>query len=182
MPDSTLPIDIPIADPASPASPWWFLLLVGSIFVIVAIAVTFRQWMPDDPMPMYFIGGAIAFAVTMPVFLMWLINRVSIAIAGGSLVVRTGARRKAVTLANLRANGMRLIDLTQHRELDTKGRAWSATKPNLKTGLYRLRNGDRALLVITDPHRVCHMRSETDALTLSLKRPEQLRALLEPES
>jgi hypothetical protein len=181
MPDSALPIDIPIADPASPASPWWIVLIAGSIFVIVVAGVMVHQLMPDDPMPLYVSAGAVVLAVALPIFLMWLIGRAGIAVVGGNLLVQTGVGRRSVALSNLREKGLRLIDLTQHRELDTKGKVWSATRPNLKTGLYRLRNGERAVVVVTDPHRVCYLRSEADALTLllSLKRPEQLRALLE---
>lgn len=181
MPDSTLPIDIPIADPASPASPWWILLIAASIFVIVAVGVTVHHLMPDDPLPLYLTGGAVAFAIVLPLILWRLIHRVGITVVGENLIVNTGVGSRAVALANLRGNTMRLIDLMQHRELDTVGKTWSATAPDLKTGLYRLRNGEQALVVLTDRHRVCHLRSEADALTLllSLKRPDQLRALLE---
>src|SRR5262249_49301533 len=181
MPDSTLPIDIPIADPASPASPWWILLTAASIFVIVAIGLTLHHVFPDDPLPLYITGGAVAFAIVLPLALWRQIHRVGITVIGDHLVVHTGVGRRGVALENLRGDGMSIVDLLQHPELDTRGKSWSATAPDLKTGLYRLRNGEQALLVITDPHRVCRLRSEADALTvlLSLKRPEQLRAILE---
>ena len=181
MPDSTLPIDISIADPASPASPWWILLTAASIFVVVAVGVTVHHLFPDDPLPLYMTAGAVAFAIVLPLVLWRLIHRVGITVLGDYLVIHTGVGRRGVPLANLRANGLSMVDLLQHPELDTRGRSWSATAPNLKTGLYRLRNGEHALVVITDPHRVCRLRSEADALTvlLSLKRPEQLRTLLE---
>ncbi len=181
MPVSTHPIDIPIADPASPVSPWWILLIAASIFVIVAIGGTLHRVYPDDPLPLYLTAGAVAFAIVLPLALWRLVHRVGISILGDYLVVHTGVGRRGVPLANLRAGGISIIDLMQHPELDMRGRSWSATAPDLKTGLYRLRNGEHALVVITDPHRVCRLRSEADALTvlLSLKRPEQLRAILE---
>jgi hypothetical protein len=181
MPDSTLPIDIPIADPASPVSPWWVLLIAASIVMIVAVGVTLHHVFPDDPLPLYITAGAVAFAIVLPLALWRVIHRVGITILGDHLVVHTGVGRRGVPLANLRAGGLSIVDLLQHPELDTRGRSWSATAPDLKTGLYRLRNGEHALVVITDPRRVCRLRSEADALTvlLSLKRPEQLRAILE---
>ena len=181
MPDSALPIDIPIADPASPASPWWIILIAASIFVVVAVGVTMHHVFPDDALPLYMTGAAVAFAIVLPLVLWRLIHRVGISVMGDYLVVHTGVGRRGVPLANLRAGGISIIDLLQHPELDTRSKSWSATAPDLKTGLYHLRNGEQALVVITDPHRVCRLRSEADALTvlLSLKRPEQLRAILE---
>ena len=181
MQDSTLPIDIPLADPASSASPWWILLTVASICVVAAVGVTMHDVFPDEPLPLYMTGGAVVFAIVLPLALWRLIHRVGIRVIGDDLIVRTGVGRRRVALANLRATGMSVIDLLQHPELDTRGKSWSATAPDLKSGLYRLRNGERALLVVTDPRRVCRLRSEADALTvlLSLKRPDQLRAILE---
>jgi hypothetical protein len=181
MPASTLPIDIPIADPASPASPWWVLLTAASIFVIVAVGVTLHHLFPDDPLPLYMTGGVVVFAIALPLFLWRLIHRVGITVVADKLLIHTGVGSRAVALANLRGNGMEMIDLAHHPELDTQGKSWSATAPDLKTGLYRLLSGEQALLVLTDPHRVCRLRSDADALTLllSLKRPDQLRAMLD---
>ena len=181
MPDSTLPIDIPIADPASPASPWWILLTGASIAVIVAVGMTLHVVFPDDPLPLYLTAGMVAFAIVLPLVLWRRIHRVGIEVVADKLLIHTGVGSRAVPLANLRANGLQMIDLAQHPELDTQGKSWSATAPDLKTGLYRLRSGERALLVLTDPHHVCRLRSEADALTLllSLKQPDQLRAMLD---
>jgi hypothetical protein len=181
MPDSTLPIDIPIADPDSPASPWWILLVTASIFVIVAVGMTMHHLFPGDPLPLYITGAAVALAIVLPLILWRLIHRVGITVVADKLCIHTGVGSRAVALSNLRANGLELIDLAHHPELDTSGKSWSATAPDLKTGLYRLRSGEQALLVLTDPHRVCRLRSDADALTLllSLKRPDQLRAMLD---
>lgn len=181
MPDSTLPIDIPIADPARTVSPWWIIFTAASIVVVVLVGVAMHLLFPDDPLPLYITAGAVSFAIVLPLVLWRVIHRVGIVVLGDYLVVHTGVGRRGVPLANLRAGGFTVVDLLQHPELDTHGRSWGATAPDLKTGLYRLRNGEQALLVVTDPHRVCRLRSEADALTvlLSLKRPEQLRAILE---
>ncbi|HEX4479641.1 MAG TPA: hypothetical protein VH082_02435 [Rudaea sp.] len=181
MPNTTQPIDIPIAEPTSTLAPWLIVLFAGSFGVILAAGVTLQWLMPDDSMPFYFTGGAIVFAFVLSMFLRWLIRRVGIAVVGENLVVRTGVGRRSFALSNLRAGGLRVIDLTQHGELDTIGKRWSATMPNLKTGLFRLRNNERAIVVVADPRRVSYLRSDADALTLllSLKHPDRLRAILE---
>lgn len=181
MPDSTPAVDLPIVEPAFHAWPWLIIYLIGSVFLIVAIGLVMHSLMPDDPMPLYFAGGVAAFAIVLPMFLLRLIRNVSIAVDDSDLVVRTGTGRRRLALAHLREHGLSIIDLSQHPELRTDGKRWSATMPGLTSGLFRLRNGEHALLVVSDPRRVCRLRSDADGLTLllSLKQPEKLRLMIE---
>jgi hypothetical protein len=53
--------------------------------------------------------------------------------------------------------------------------------PGLSTGWFRLRNGEKAVCLVTDRHRVSYLRSDADnmSLLLSLQNPEALKARLE---
>jgi hypothetical protein len=174
-------IDLPIADPTVLPSRWWIPFEIGSLLSIVACGIGVYTFMPDDPLPLYITAALLAFGVSLPFFLLRLIRRYRVAIEGDELVVRTGVGARRLSIANLRPQGLQVIDLDQHHEYDLRGRRWDATMAGLRTGLFKLANGERAILVVTDHRRVCRLRSDADNLTVlvSLKNPEPLRALIE---
>ncbi len=181
MADSTSQLELPLADADPPPLSRWILWLAASLLLVLAVGGTLQLLMPDDPMPLYFMGGALMFGIALPIVLLKVVRHVRVCVEDERLVVRTAVGQRCVALADLREHGLSVIDLTQHHEFDTRGKTWSATAPGLRTGLYRMRNGEQAVFVVTDPRRVCRLRSDADGLTLllSLKRPEQFRALLE---
>jgi hypothetical protein len=174
-------IDLPIADPTVFPSRWWIPFEIGSLLSIVACGMGVYKFMPDDSLPLYIAAASLAFGVSLPLFLLRLIRRYRVAIEGDELVVQTGVGARRLPIANLRPQGLQVIDLDQHHEFDLRGRRWDATMAGLRTGLFKLANGERAILVVTDRRRVCRLRSDADNLTvlLSLKNPEPLRALIE---
>jgi hypothetical protein len=54
----------------------------------------------------------------------------------------------------------------------------------MSTGWFRLRNGDKAVCLLTDRRRVTYLRSDSDdlAILLSLKDPTILKKALDPSS
>ena len=174
-------IDLPIADPTVFPSRWWIPFEIGSLLSIVACGIAVYMFMPDDPLPLYLTAASLAFGVSLPLFLLRLIRRYSVAIEADELVMRTGVGACRLPIAHVRPQGLQMIDLDQHREYDLRGRRWDATMAGIRTGLFRLANGERAMVVLTDRRRVCRLRSDADNLTVlvSLKNPEPLRALIE---
>jgi hypothetical protein len=81
----------------------------------------------------------------------------------------------------LRQHGLQVVDLAQHPELKLRIRTLGTSMPGFNAGRFLLRNGEKALCLITDPHRVAYLHSEADHLSvlLSLQNPGTLNALLE---
>jgi hypothetical protein len=124
--------------------------------------------------------AAAVFCLT-PFVLLRIVGKARASVEQGELVMQTGVGKKRVPLAHLRRHSIEVIDLAQHPELRPLFRLWGTSMPGLSTGWFRLRNGEKAVCLLTDRRRVSYLRSDDDnlSLLLSLQNPETLKALLE---
>ena len=120
--------------------------------------------------------------VLLPLVLLRIVSRARATIERDELVLHTGVGVKRVALTRLRRHGLQIVNLTLHPEFKPRLRTWGASMPGLSTGWFRLRNGDKAVCLLTDQRRVCYLRSDSDDLTilLSLKDPTSLKKALDP--
>ena len=109
------------------------------------------------------------------------IRRVGASVRCGDLILDTGLGKKRIALAHLRGRGLRVVNLAERTDLKPWLRTMGTSLPGLAAGWFRLRNGERALCLLTARDRVAYLRSDTDnvSLLLSLQNPDALRALLE---
>ncbi len=126
--------------------------------------------------PIVFVGGLLAVA--------WSIRRSGVRVEQDTLVVNTGTGSKRIAFTALRAHGLRVVDLSEHAELKPAIKLWGTGLPGFAGGWFKLRNGDKAVCLLLDRHRVSWLRSDNDRLTLllSLANPDQLRKLLGSEA
>jgi len=108
------------------------------------------------------------------------IARAGVSVAEGELIVRTGVGTQRIALANLRAHGLRRVDLDAERTLRPWLRTRGAGLPGLQSGWFRLKNGERAVCLLIGRQHVSYLRSDADnlSLLLSLRDPEALAALI----
>jgi hypothetical protein len=158
------------------------LVIVG-IFVLGVVGVLVGMTM-HPPADKTVIPLTIAFLAIMcltPIPLIRIVSRRRVFVEGGELVMVTGVGKKRIALANLRARGLDLVDLYRRNELVPRLRLWGASMPGLNAGWFKLRNGEKAVCLITAQNRVSYLRSDADntSLLLSLENPDTLKALIE---
>ena len=85
-----------------------------------------------------------------------------------------------VPLSTLRANGVRILDLAAHPELKPVLRTWGIGLPGLASGWFRLRNGGKALCVLSGRERVTVLRTDDGTwVMLSLADTSALRSAID---
>lgn len=164
-------------------TPLLFIVITTAVLLIVLAVATLTAHgnLSSDPSALpTAILGALVFCL-VPFVVMRVIGRVRACVENGELVLHTGVGSKRVPLSHLRAHGVEVIDLARHAERRPVWRWWGASMPGLSSGWFTLRNGEKAVCLITDRHRVSYLRSDTDnlSLLLSLQNPATLAALLE---
>jgi hypothetical protein len=159
---------------------WLSLVLFGVPAVVIAasFAVALAHGAPAWPV---LIAGGFALAVSA-LALLWIrhmLRRIEARLEGDALVVDAGAARKRFPLAALRANGLRVVSLDERAELRPLIRTWGIGMPGLASGRFRLRNGDKAICILTGRKHVATMRADDGTwILLSLADASALRDAL----
>jgi hypothetical protein len=162
-------------------APLWLLVVLFGIpatVVVASFAVALAHGAPTWPV---LIAGSFALAVSA-LAMLWIrhmLRRIEVRLEGDVLVVDAGAARKRFPLATLRAGGLRVVDLDERKDLRPFIRTWGIGMPGLAAGHFRLRNGDKAICIVTGRERVAVMRADDGTwILLSLVDASVLRDAL----
>jgi PH (Pleckstrin Homology) domain-containing protein len=80
---------------------------------------------------------------------------------------------RRVPASALRGGAARVVDLEQDRTLRPRSRTMGTAVPGYRAGWFRLNSGEKALLYLTDPHRVVYVPTRDGySLLLSVDRPQ----------
>jgi len=113
-------------------------------------------------------------------FLAARIRRAGVALNAQAIGIDSGLSNRLVALRQLAPRGLREVDLELHPELRPLLRTWGLGLPGFNGGWYRLRDGRKALCLITERERVCVLEDETGvAYLLSLADPAPLKRALQ---
>ena len=81
---------------------------------------------------------------------------------------------RAIPLRLLKVNHARIVNLEQAPEYYPKLRIWGTGLPGYASGWFRLRNGEKALIYLTNRQRVVYVPTSADySLLLSVTEPER---------
>lgn len=87
--------------------------------------------------------------------------------------------RRLIPATSLRGDAARIVDLEREPELAPRWRTMGTGLPGYRAGWFKLRNGEKALLSLTDPHRAVYVpTSQGFALLLSPAQPDSFLAAL----
>ena len=106
-----------------------------------------------DRTPAWALPGAAAFCVALAVALDWGLRRHRIALDASALEVTTSFYRRRVALGDLRIDQARVADLDERTELRPALKTNGTGLPGFKSGWFRLRNGNKALVATVGGRR-----------------------------
>jgi hypothetical protein len=80
---------------------------------------------------------------------------------------------RTLPAARIRGGAARVLDLDRDRSLRPRSRMMGTAIPGYRSGWYRLANGEKALLYVTDPRQVVYVPTRAGySLLLSVDRPQ----------
>jgi len=87
--------------------------------------------------------------------------------------------RRLIPAAELRGGAARIVDLAREPDLAPRWRTLGTGLPGYKAGWFRLKNGEKALVSLTDPHRAVYVpTSKGYALLVSPAQPDGFLAAI----
>lgn len=156
------------------------VLVPAGLLVVVAVAVWSMWHAPGTP-------GAVRGLLTATTLLGAVViggtalgsQRSRATVAPDALRVRGDVYWRTVPRTALRPEAARIVDLRATRELQPTLRLFGTALPGYLAGWFRLRDGSRAFLAVTDRRRVVHVPTAGGAaLLLSPDDPEGFLAAL----
>lgn len=84
-------------------------------------------------------------------------NNMSVRVGEEGIVMKTGLRARVIPLSSVRRDGVRQVDLATHPELQPVRRTNGSEMAGLKEGWFRLQNGEKALVALTNPAQAVYI-------------------------
>lgn len=100
--------------------------------------------------------------------ILFALNRRALLLTDRELIIRAGFYGRTLPRSSLRPEAALEISLVEYRELGPLWRTNGISLPGFKAGWFRLRNREKALVLLTDPFKVTYLpTSEGYALLIS---------------
>lgn len=172
---------LPLADGRERALRWLaiFMFVPCGVLLLILFAITLSHRTP------LWLAGSALLAPLLFLQLLYLvvaarIRHAGVALNAQAIGIDSGLSRRVIALQRLAPRGVRDVDFTQHPELRPQLRTLGIGLPGFQSGWFRLRDGRKALCLITDRTRVSLLEDETGLVYLvSLADPAPLRCALE---
>ncbi|HEX7130815.1 MAG TPA: hypothetical protein VF217_12245 [Rhodanobacteraceae bacterium] len=172
---------LPLAGDRTRALRWLaFLIFVPSAVLLAILCVRVLHMGAPAWLAGSALLGPLLLLDLLYLFLAWRIRCAGVALNPQAIGIDTGFSTRLVALQRLASHGMKEIDLKQRPDLRPLLRTLGLGLPGFSGGWYRLRDGRKALCLVTERDRVTVLEDETGLVyLLSLADPEPLRRALQ---
>lgn len=172
---------LPLQGSPARSRAWLVALALGipAILVVGILAVALVRGAPITPI---LLTGAFVLAISglAALWIEHMIRRISVTLDRDGIIVNAGIVMRRFPLASLRAGGVRTVSFREHVELKPVLRTWGIGMPSLASGWFRLRNGAKALCILTGRDHVTALCADDGTwILLSLADPAPIRFALE---
>ena len=123
--------------------------------------------------------AAMGVAASFVALMAWAVNRRSVEVSASELIIRAGLYSRTLNRGHLRVESAKVTSLFDDRSIAPRWRTNGVRLPGFQAGWFRLVNGDKALVLLTDPHRVTYLPT-IDGFSLLISTSELLPALEAP--
>ncbi len=172
---------LPLAGDRERALRWLaiFIFVPCGVLLLILFAITLSHRTP------LWLAGSALLAPLLFLQLVYLvvaarIRRAGVALNAQAIGIDGGFGSRLIALQRLAPRGVREIDLAQHPEVRPLLKTWGIGLPGFQAGWFRLRDGRKALCLITDREHVSLLEDETGLVyLLSLADPAPLRRALQ---
>ena len=172
---------LPLAGDRERALRWllFWMFVPSGVLLLIMFALALSRGVPLWLAGSALLGPLLLLQV-LYMFLAWRIRRAGVALNAQAIGIDTGVGSRLIALQRLAPRGVREIDLELHPDLRPLLRTMGIGLPGFSGGWYRLRNGRKALCLVTERQRVCVLEDEGGVLyLLSLADPAPLKRALE---
>lgn len=181
MPDQASAQVLPLSGDRARALRWLAVFLFGIPGVLLAILFANAL---HHGVPLWLAGSALLGPLLLlQVLYMWIsarINRAGVALNAQAIGIDAGFNHRVIALERLAPRGVQEIDLRERIDLRPLLHVFAIALPGFNGGFFTLRDGRKALCLVTDRSRVCMLEDDDGMIyLLSLDDVAPLRKALQ---
>lgn len=156
--------------PIGTAAKWFFAVAA----LLPGLLVSAIWWLnPDDfaKLPVWFLPLILGIGPALLLFGAWGARNPVATLGQTGLQLKVSFISKTWSLAQIDRDSAMKISLENRKELRPKWKLWGAAMPGLSSGLFKLHNGEKAHVYLTDKANVVYLPTQNGVVLLSLERP-----------
>ncbi|QPJ61567.1 MAG: hypothetical protein G3M70_06575 [Candidatus Nitronauta litoralis] len=157
---------------------WWLYLVFVAGALAMALGYVSMARQAKDPsaskkwlLKIRFILPLCTIGMLLATWLVYKQETATLEIRKDSLLIHAGWYSQEIPKSRLRLDEARFINLKEEHQLQPVIRTNGTGAPGLSAGWFRLRNGDKAFLLVTRKNNVLYLPTQDYILLLSLKEP-----------
>jgi hypothetical protein len=157
----------------------WFFALIMLLPIAVALIILWNEAAAVNELPGWALGLLIGLGPAILLATAMGVRKPKAELGKDGLRIRVSFINKRWALSELDSDRACLVNLDTRKELRPKWKLWGAAMPGLSSGLFKLYNGDKSHLYITDRQKVVYIPTQSGPVLLSLERPGDFLAALQ---
>lgn len=158
--------------PIGASAKWFFAVLTLLPILIVA----FIWWgHPDEfsEMPLWLMGLLLGIGPAILIAAAMGVRNPQAKLGKDGLSIKVSFIDKQWAISTIDRANAALVNLESRQELRPKWKLWGAAMPGLSSGLFKLYDGRKAHVYITDRRKVVYLPTQSGPVLLSLERPRE---------
>lgn len=155
------------------ASAKWIFALITLLPIAVALLILWNDAVAFGEMPGWALGLLIGLGPAILLAMAMGVRNPKAALDKDGLRIKVSFIDKRWALSELDRAGACLVNLDTRKELRPKWKLWGAAMPGLNSGLFKLYNGEKAHVYLTDRSKVVLIPTQNGQVLLSLVRPRE---------
>lgn len=157
----------------------WFFALITLLPIGIALMILWNDAAAFSEMPGWALGLLIGLGPAILLSAAMGVRKPKVELGKDGLRIRVSFINKRWALAELDSAGACLVNLEARKELRPKWKLWGVAMPGLSSGLFKLYNGEKSHLYITERRNVLYIPTQSGPVLLSLERPGDFLATLQ---
>ena len=158
--------------PIGASAKWFFAVLTLLPILIVA----FIWWgHPDEfsEMPLWLMGLLLGIGPAILIAAAMGVRNPQAKLGKDGLSIKVSFIDKQWAISTIDRANAALVNLESRQELRPKWKLWGVAMPGLSSGLFKLYDGRKAHVYITDRSKVVYLPTQSGPVLLSLERPRE---------
>ncbi|MEY3359711.1 MAG: hypothetical protein RIS67_225 [Pseudomonadota bacterium] len=155
------------------ASAKWFFAVLTLLPILIVAFIWWGNPGEFSEMPLWLLGLLLGIGPAILIAAAMGVRNPQAKLGKDGLSIKVSFIDKQWAISTIDRANAALVNLESRQELRPKWKLWGAAMPGLSSGLFKLYDGRKAHVYITDRSKVVYLPTQSGPVLLSLERPRE---------